>query len=182
MCEVRCFPMSATQKSVEGSIDSKNAGSTVGLFNDDGSIIDADELVAREAGSPPSSVEEWFEAAGHEEVLKNIKVNHEALGFKMSALVERHIRKITKMAAERGESVPPLPVSIAFDITDEQSGHEPFDEKVKTDEGKFDTEVHCGVCDEMVDATKMVLQTRAADESGTIITLTKCGHNSRHND
>lgn len=155
--------------SAEASIDS--------LFGDDGSLTPADEVQEVSVQMSAEEILDEFAPAKLDQIKENI---HDLPGTKQE-LCEYHVEKLDVEIDEDagGEN--------ALKVVEQKAETRPVEERIRLDEAshnQYDEHLdECPKCgEEDVGASRQILQTRSADESGTEIAHLECGCVTRHTD
>lgn len=161
-------------------------GSISPLFDDSGSLVSADELEA--SRSPTDVFDEWLannDKAAYDRY-KNAFYSNEFPGKSRTELLKGAVRMAISRAKDENRT-------LIMPSEDDLSGsalefitHQQVRRDRVLDDSSDDSGTHMDECPkcgtEDITASTVELQTRAADESGTLITKTSCGCTFRRND
>jgi len=188
--------MSETQKSVGSStVDNQMSGArkvqrradgdVMTFFDDDGSLIpaeQADEVASNETTVDVEEDAEAFLAEVAPERLASVEKKAGNLPGTREELIEFQARKVIKQAEERGEALHVESGGVEFTVHQVPSKDKwaALDNTMNEDGKTLDECPKCGAED--VSASQVEIQTKGADESGTQVTKTGCGCTIRRTD
>jgi DNA-directed RNA polymerase subunit M/transcription elongation factor TFIIS len=160
-------------------------GDVMTFFDDDGSLIpaeQADEVASNETTVDVEEDAEAFLAEVAPERLASVEKKAGNLPGTREELIEFQARKVIKQAEERGEALHVESGGVEFTVHQEPSKDKwaAVDNTMNEDGKTLDECPKCGAED--VSASQVEIQTKGADESGTQVTKTGCGCTIRRTD